>query len=217
MGPFIYEQKNSPLMAIIPLILAIFALLFFLFFSIRVLLKYRQARVEIDRIEQKKKAIKLPARDKRLGGAFNIVEFPSTSIQFQYFRGELIKGGLYFTPLPGERLREQLPGVPAREILIVKDSPRKYTRKAYKITDLSGILEEVMDYWEEGGSGGVVFNSFENVMVENEPERIRRFLNHLKELAEREGKVVLISLSPKALPAKYRRFLRDRLEVKKIV
>lgn len=196
----------------LPLLMVAFAFIFFTFFAARVIWRYLKFRESAkNSVEQRAK--RLPARRWEIGEGFNIVHFTTREAQLQSYRHLLLRGGLYFTPHPEKRLKRYLPGVHAREILIVKDSPRRYSQKAFKVTDLSGILQEILDWWEEGGKGGVVLDSFESVVLENEPERILTFLNHLKEYTSKEKGTVLISVNTGTLSGRRKKVFTDKVKI----
>ncbi|OYT49235.1 hypothetical protein B6U83_02695 [Thermoplasmatales archaeon ex4484_36] len=198
------------------LLFAAFAFIFFAFFAARVIWKYLKFKEDVKNSAEQR-AKRLPARGGEIGEGLNIVHFASRGTQLQNYRHLLLSGGLYFTPLPEKRLKRYLPGVRAREVLIVKDSPRRYSQKAFKITDLSGILQEILDWWEEGGRGAVVIDSFENIVLENEPERVLSFLNHLKEYTEKEEGTVLVSVNTETLSGKRKKLFTEKAKVTEIL
>ncbi|HDD60087.1 MAG TPA: hypothetical protein ENF69_04000, partial [Euryarchaeota archaeon] len=102
------------------LLFAAFAFIFFAFFAARVIWKYLKFKEDVKNSAEQR-AKRLPARGGEIGEGLNIVHFASRGTQLQNYRHLLLSGGLYFTPLPEKRLKRYLPGVRAREVLIVKD------------------------------------------------------------------------------------------------
>jgi hypothetical protein len=195
------------------LIVLIFALLavliiYVIFRWYTVYLKAQQIKVP----EGKAKVLKKPVPRFQLqyGSSYILLE-PKSSESFKLFKSYISQGnqGLLITRIFPARVRKQynLGNTPVLWL------SRTQAKKAINPTNLGVLLEEARDFISENKKTLILLDGLEYLIIENDFERMLKFINSLEDEIALHNSRLIVSVNPKVLDPERKALLEKTMKV----
>jgi hypothetical protein len=167
---------------------------------------------EIKVPEGKAKVLKKPVPRYQLqyGSSYLLLETKSTE-SFKLFKGYVSQGskGLLITRLFPSRVRKQY-NLGTTPVLWLS---RTQAKKAINPTNLGVLLEEARDFIAENQKTLVLLDGLEYLIIENDFERVLKFINSLEDEIALHNSRLLVSVNPKVLDPERKALLEKTMKV----
>lgn len=167
---------------------------------------------EIKAPEGKAKVLKKPVPRYQLqyGSSYLLLETKSTE-SFKLFKGYISQDnkGLLITRLFPSRVRKQynLANTPVLWL------SRTQTKKAINPTNLGVLLEEARDFIANNHKTLILLDGLEYLIIENDFERVLKFINSLEDEIALHNSRLLVSVNPKVLDPERKALLEKTMKV----
>lgn len=164
----------------------------------------KQQRVTVGKL----KVIKKPTPEYQLAYGKSYLIFETNSDQApKIFTGYVRRGsrGLGITRMYPEKFKEKYK---LSNVSILWLS-RAQTTGSITPTNLGVLLEEIKEYISQKGDSIVLLEGLEYLIVENEFERVLKFINSLEDEIALNNSRLIISINPNALDSKKRALLEE--------
>jgi len=189
------------------------------------LARYRSRRIDIEQRAKEISRMSAPPDVKRARAASDRsnLQAPAAGILLVMHRaGESPARGMFVRAVEGGRRGIVVTSEDPRNVPLEGDVHRIWLNRstvrslpegtaAVNPTNLSGLLEDIASA-QAGRRAIVLLDRFEELMAQNDIDRVMRFLNMLRDRSARDRLTVLVPLAYKAVPQRVRSRLMEAFE-----